>query len=184
MKEIKHKEKTIQYKLIRRKGSKKITLSVKSDGLVVVSRPWWAVESLAFNFLREQLEWVYKKTKHLENVDPNLTTRDREHFLKYKEEGRDLTEKKLQQFNFHYNFEYKKVSIRSQTSRWGSCSSKGNLNFNYKIVFLPSELQDYLIVHELAHLKEMNHGPRFWKVMSETIENPKQLAKKLKTFDF
>ena len=180
MKEIQYKGNTIQCKLVRRKGSKRVTLSVRSDGCVVVSRPWWVRESFAVRFIEEQLEWIHTKTKKFKTIDPNLTTQDRDHYLKYKEQARTLCKRKLKHFNQHYNFEYKKVAIRSQVSRWGSCSSKKNLNFNYKILFLPEDLQDYLIVHELAHLKEMNHGPRFWSVVAETIPNPKQKAKQLR----
>lgn len=180
MKEIQYKGDTIQCKLVRRKGSKRVTLSVRSDGCVVVSRPWWVRESFALRFIEEQLEWIYAKTKSLETRDPNLTTLDRGHYLKHKEQARELVHAKLEQFNSYYNFTYHEVSIGAQRSRWGSCSSKKNLNFNYKILFLPEELQDYLIVHELAHLKEMNHGPRFWSVVAETIPNPKQKAKQLR----
>jgi len=180
VKEIIYKGKTIQYKLVRRKGSRRVTLSVRINGLVVVSRPWWMRESLAHRFVLDQIEWIYTKTKSFETVDTNLATLDRSHYLQHKEHSRDLVHKKLEYFNTHYNFEYHNVSIGAQTSRWGSCSSKKNLNFNYKILFLPEELQDYLIVHELVHLKEMNHGPQFWAVVSETIVDAKEKAKQLR----
>jgi predicted metal-dependent hydrolase len=65
-------------------------------------------------------------------------------------------------YNEHYHFRYNRVSIKMQISRWGSCSRYGNLNFNYGLINLPQELADYVVVHELCHLKEMNHGPKFW----------------------
>lgn len=66
---------------------------------------------------------------------------------------------------------YNKLAIRNQRSRWGSCSSKKNLNFNYRILDLPPELQDYVIVHELCHLKELHHRKAFWDLMKITIPN-------------
>lgn len=90
-------------------------------------------------------------------------------YMKYKEQARVLVHERLIFWNRHYGFTYGQVSIRDQKTRWGSCSKKGNLNFNYKIVFLPTELVDYLIVHELCHLKEFNHGPGFWNLVGETI---------------
>lgn len=79
-------------------------------------------------------------------------------------------------------FEYKKVFIKNIKTRWGSCSSKKNLNFSYKIVFLENEVQDYLIVHELCHLQEMNHGENFWNLVEIAIPNWKILRNKLKNF--
>lgn len=88
---------------------------------------------------------------------------------KEREDARVLVHTKLAEFNQHYNYVYNKVFIKSQRTRWGSCSSNRNLNFNYKIIYLPREAQDYLIVHELVHLKEFNHSQRFWDLVAETI---------------
>ncbi len=64
---------------------------------------------------------------------------------------------------------YSRVAIRNQRRRWGSCSSLGNLNFSYRVAFLPESLRDYVIVHELCHLKELNHGPEFWKCVQAVL---------------
>ena len=88
---------------------------------------------------------------------------NRKKYLDNKERARELILQRLEHFNSFYNFKYNIVAVRDQKTRWGSCSSKGNLNFNYKILFLDSDLADYIIVHELCHLKEMNHGANFWQ---------------------
>lgn len=96
------------------------------------------------------------------------------YFVRDKESARALVHEKLRKFNAYYCFKYKKVFIKNHTSRWGSCSKKGNLNFNYRIVHLPPDLADYLVVHELCHLKEFNHGEKFWKLVAETIPDYKK----------
>lgn len=89
----------------------------------------------------------------------------------HKEVARELVHRKLVEFNKHYQFSYKKVAIRNQRSRWGSCSKQGNLNFNYRIALLPEMLQDYIIVHELCHLRAFNHSKTFWALVAETVPN-------------
>lgn len=108
-------------------------------------------------------------------------TKTSQHYLQNKEKARTLILERLDYFNKYYDFEYNRVSIRNQRTRWGSCSSKGNLNFNYKILFLPMQLADYIIVHELCHVKELNHSKNFWSLVQKTIPDYKQYRKHVKT---
>jgi len=103
-------------------------------------------------------------------------------YIKNKERAREIVRQKLNNFNNTYGFTYNRVSIKNQRTKWGSCSSKGNLNFNYKIVFLPEHLANYLIVHELCHLKELNHSKSFWLLVEKTIPDYKKCKKELKAF--
>jgi len=98
-----------------------------------------------------------------------------------RERARALVLERLAHFNEHYRCTYHRVFIRNQRSRWGSCSSKGNLNFNYRIIFLPPEAQDYLVVHELVHLKEFNHSKKFWDLVAQTIPEYRKIASALRT---
>ncbi|KND47663.1 MAG: putative metal-dependent hydrolase [Parcubacteria bacterium C7867-006] len=101
-------------------------------------------------------------------------------YLEHKESARILATQRLEYFNQHYNLKFGKISIRNQKSRWGSCSSKGNLNFNYKIALLPSHLSDYVIVHELCHIGQFNHSQNFWDLVGETLPDYKKLVTELK----
>jgi len=94
--------------------------------------------------------------------------------------ARALVHELLVECNKHYGFLYNKVFIRNTRTRWGSCSSRGNLGFNYRIAKLPPELQRYIVVHELCHLKEFNHSPAFWKLVEEQALNWKQLRLSLR----
>ncbi len=88
-------------------------------------------------------------------------------YKRYREQARELVHARLEHFNAFYGFTYGRVSIRNQKTRWGSCSSKGNLNFSYRIIFLEPAAQDYLIIHELCHLKEFNHSKAFWDLIAQ-----------------
>ena len=100
--------------------------------------------------------------------------------IKKREQARRFVENRLSYFNKFYNFEINRIAIKNTSTRWGSCSSKRNLNFNYKIIYLKPELADYLIVHELCHLGEFNHSKRFWVLVSKTIPNYVKINKELK----
>ncbi len=76
------------------------------------------------------------------------------------------------------------IKIREYRSRWGSCNARGNITFNYRIHMLPRDLQDYIIIHELCHLQQMNHSANFWRLVETYIPDYKQLKKRLKNFDF
>ena len=75
----------------------------------------------------------------------------------------------------------RRVTIREQKTRWGSCSSKGNLNFNWKLIMAPPQVLDYVVIHELCHLKEFNHSPRFWALVEAQMPEYKSWKKWLDT---
>ena len=95
------------------------------------------------------------------------------HYVKHKEAARALVHARLAHWASIYNLTYKRVAIRNTRSRWGSCSKAGNLNFSYKLILLPLHLADYVIVHELCHLVEFNHSPRFWALVARTLPDYK-----------
>lgn len=90
--------------------------------------------------------------------------------------------KRVEDFSSEYEFNYNTVKIKKLTSRWGSCSSKKNLSFNLKLMYFNYEVIDYVIVHELCHLKEMNHSKKFWNLVEEIIPNYKDYRKELNIF--
>lgn len=99
---------------------------------------------------------------------------------KKKEQARRFVLNRIKYFNSFYNFKINKIFIKNQSTRWGSCSSLGNINFNYKIIYLRPALADYLIVHELCHLGELNHSKRFWDLVKKTIPDFVKINKELR----
>lgn len=101
-------------------------------------------------------------------------------YKKHKEAARALVHARLLHWNKFYGFTYNRVSIKDTCSRWGSCSKKNNLNFNYRLVLIAPDLADYVIVHELCHLKEFNHGERFWALVAEALPEYEALKRRLR----
>jgi predicted metal-dependent hydrolase len=127
---------------------------------------------------------IFSRPLRIRLTRPLFQTRSRKLYAANKEVARALVHERVKYFMEHYGLRHGisvgKISIRNQKSRWGSCSKKGNLNFNYKLVFLTPEMRDYVIVHEICHIKEFNHGRGFWALVAETVPDWKKLRKALR----
>ncbi len=86
----------------------------------------------------------------------------------YRRQARTIITERLVYWNTQYGFTYQRVAIKEQKTRWGSCSRKGNLNFNWRLLLAPLSILDYVVIHELCHLKEQNHAPRFWALVAQS----------------
>ncbi|MDZ7611805.1 MAG: M48 family metallopeptidase [Candidatus Moranbacteria bacterium] len=180
-KEIKLDGENLRCFFRRKRGLNALRISVNSRGEVSVSYPWWIGERKAENFLLEKKDWIKKQLEKVQSEqDRLLNWGGRAEYLRNKENARMLVYRRLIHYNQFYGFEYRRIAIRDQRTRWGSCSTKRHLNFNYRIIFLPDELVDYLIVHELCHLGEMNHSKRFWELVGKTIADYKRHSRKLR----
>lgn len=124
--------------------------------------------------------WFRKKVTTTRRQRRRATSSSR-HYELHKERARELVHARLTHWNQFYGLIYKRVAIRNQRSRWGSCSTKGNLNFNYRLIFLPESLVDYIIVHELCHLRHFNHGTEFWLEIEKTIHDYRERKAELHT---
>ncbi|MHB8442860.1 MAG: M48 family metallopeptidase [Patescibacteria group bacterium] len=170
----------IDYFLKRNKRAKRIIVYIKKGGLVFVTIPYFVKEGTEEEFLKRKYKWIIKtkgKYKREEFTKDGIHLDDT--VINYRKEALNLVNMRIKYFNSFYNFKFKNIRIKNQESRWGSCSTLGNLNFNWKIVLLPQSLSDYIIVHELCHLKEMNHQDKFWNLVSLTIPEYKKLKRDL-----
>ncbi|MEI8343953.1 MAG: M48 family metallopeptidase [Candidatus Moraniibacteriota bacterium] len=172
----------IEYTVRKHRTAKRLKLAIYCDGNCVVTLPWRMGFLSADEFIRKNAEWVLEKMKAMKKIGRNslFARHDHVEYLKLKEHAREMVAKRLDKFNAIYGFKYKGVAIRNQKTRWGSCSSKGNLNFNYKILLLPQRHADYIIVHELCHLKEFNHSKRFWNLVAQTIPEYEKIVEQLR----
>lgn len=171
---------TISIQFRKSTRARRLRIAVKPTGEVVVTIPRRVSERLAQRFVREHATWIQQAVKKVSARRVDLPwTGTRTEYVAHKERARDLITQKLQHFNEHYGFSYRSISVRNQRTRWGSCSRRGRLNFNYRIAFLPDELVNYIIVHELCHLKEMNHSRQFWTLMQRALPNATTLRRSL-----
>jgi len=99
----------------------------------------------------------------------------------YKEQAKSFLPKRTGELAELHSFQYASVKINSAKTRWGSCSSKKNINYSWRIMLFEKDLIDYVIIHELAHTKELNHSPRFWKTVQDALPNYAERRRRIKT---
>lgn len=160
----------IEYTVRASPRARRLRLTVDCAEGVVITAPVFMRPGRAEEFIRQKAAWVIKILKVL-----------REQTIRLPLSGSGLTEAEARQqalslatgrlshWNQFYRFFYNRIFIKTYKRKWGSCSRQRNLNFNYRIIFLPPELADYIIVHELCHLGEMNHSRRFWNLVAKTM---------------
>ena len=174
---------TITYSVRSSARAKRLRITVHDDGTVVVTKPRLVALGLIDTFVQKHAPWIKEKIAHFAKKPAKILGKySRRDFYAHKERARALVTERIAYFNQYYAFSYGAVRIGNQRSRWGSCSSKKNLNFNYKIVFLPQPLQDYVIVHELCHLQELNHGKQFWDLVAQQIPDHMSRRKELRKY--
>lgn len=172
----------IEYHLIR-SDRRSIGIEVDREGKVTVRAPYSCEKKRIDRFLLEKENWIRQKVK-LQKENAMKWQEKREMPEAEKKYYRNLAREVLGARTGYYarkmGVTYGRISIREQKTRWGSCSSAGNLNFNWKLVLMPPELLDYVVVHELAHRKEMNHSPRFWAIVERELPDYCNRREKLK----
>ena len=148
------------YSIIRSQR-KTIAIQITAEGKVVVRCPHRTTVATVEAFLREKSDWIHahlRKKAALPPAEP-YTNAQRQALG---ERTKVLLEQRLPALAKKVGVTFHNVTVRAQRTRWGSCSSKGNLNFNCLLALVPPEVFDYVVVHELCHLREMNHSPKFW----------------------
>ena len=173
---------------IIRSSRRTLSLQVRPDGQVIVRAPHHVTLQEISSFVRKNSrvwrcsaqELFLEKEKELNAASPvqPLTMED---IQKLADEALRVIPGRVAHYASLVGVTYGRITVRNQKTRWGSCSSKGNLNFNCLLMLAPPEILDYVVVHELCHRKQMNHSPKFWAEVAAVIPDYKTREKWLKT---
>ena len=168
---------TVKY--IGNNRAKRIIISIKPEYVRVVIPKRQSFKN-AQKFVESRLDWI-KTNKQSMNVQlekkRNLPEIDRK-------VARKILCRRIGELAQLHNFVYNRVSIRKQKTRWGSCSTKNNINLNANLLHLPPELMDYVLLHELVHTRVKNHSNDFWDELETVVPNARQVDRRLKDYQY
>lgn len=168
---------------IRRSRRRTMSLEVTPDGRVLVRAPYGMPEAEIRRFVAQKADWIQnhvdkamERNRQLSRLR-KLTPDDLQVLA---DQALEILPKKVAYYARIMGVTYGRITIRNQRSLWGSCSAKGNLNFNCLLMLTPEEVQDYVVVHELSHRREMNHSERFWRQVEAILPDYREARKWLK----
>jgi len=164
---------------IKNNRAKRIVISIKPK-FVRVTVPRRQTLKDAQKFVEQKIDWI---KKHLKNMEL-LLKKNKKLPLIIKKDAREILERRLAELAQLHNFQYNRVSIRNQQTRWGSCSSKDNISLNMKLLHLPNQLIDYILLHELVHTRVKNHSKDFWNELETIVPNARMMDNKLREYQY
>lgn len=169
---------------VKRSSRRSIGLEVKETGRVLARIPMGLSDRELKAFIQNHEKWIISKLDFLrqQNKENTKVAAPPLQGLTAKDQA-DIKNKiavRVQYYGKIMGVTWGRITVRNQKTRWGSCSAKGNLNFNYQLYYLEPELLDYVVVHELAHRRHMNHSPEFWREVERYCPNYKEYRKRLK----
>lgn len=169
----------ISYEIIRSRR-RTLALQVTREGRVVVRAPLRYPADRIEAFVRQHEPWLQKKLSEQKERGSALPVLSREEEYACREQARQVLGEKTAYYARRMGVTYGRISIRGQKTRWGSCSAKGNLNYNWKLMLCPEKVQNYVVVHELAHRREMNHSKAFYRIVEEILPDYRDSIRWLK----
>ena len=171
-----------QVLLERSKRAKHINISVKPFKGVRVAVPYGVSFDKVKQVAQSKRSWIQKHLDKMKQVE-----QEHEAFTKYsieidRAEARKILVNRLNELCEQHGFSYNKVFMRNQKTRWGSCSAKNNINLNMKLVWLPDDMIDYVLLHELVHIRIKNHTNAFWAELNRLVWDAKGMSKRLNEY--
>lgn len=171
---------------IIRSSRKTLAIEIRPDMRVIVRAPYQASGSYIEQSITDRTDWIVEHLRKLEQKNRQCNDAlpvkklSNDELKKLADKACSYIPGRVAHFAPLVGVTYGRITIRNQRTRWGSCSSKGNLNFNWRLIFAPEEVVDYIVVHELAHRKEMNHSRAFYNVVASVLPDYKVQEKWLK----
>lgn len=164
------------YRIIR-SSRKTIAIEIRPDGQVIIRAPGRMSAVKIRQFVAQKQSWIQKHMPVQGEALPKFTDQELQQLAL---EAKQKIPPRVTYYAQHMGVSYGRISVRAQRTRWGSCSGKGNLNFNCLLALVPGEVLDYVVVHELCHRIQMDHSPQFWAQVAAVLPDYEDCRKWLK----
>lgn len=164
--------------------ARRVRMTITAQGVTLVV-PKHVSVTRAEAFMKEKASWL-RKHIHAQKMrsKPKPSFDQIGSYDDYKDAAYQYISDKVKHYGTFYCVTYESIRIKNQKTLWGSCSRKGNLNFNYRIMLLPEILREYIVVHEVCHLLEFNHSQKFWNLVALQIPNYRTCVQELKAYAY
>ena len=156
----------IEYQPQKRKT---LSITIKPNGHLQIKAPEGMSEQEIERFLRQKQFWIYKQAKRVAEKQKNRKEYSEQEKQVLKEKARRILTERTEYYKQILNVDYTKIRIAEQKTRWGSCSGRGVISYNWRLILMPDMILDYVVVHELCHLIEMNHSKAFWNLVGTVL---------------
>ncbi len=175
---------SVAYTVRRHKRAKRLRISVYHDTKVVVTAPRWVTHRSIEKFVLSKKDWIKEQRAYFRKKIPldKKSGIAQPSYAACKARATKFITRRVEWWAEQHGFRYNRISVKHTTSQWGSCSSDKNLSFTYKLLFLPRPIADYVIVHELCHLRHMDHSPAYWKQVERIMPDYKKRREALKQY--
>jgi predicted metal-dependent hydrolase len=156
----------LEIDFVRHPRARRYVIRVRPDGSVRVTVPRWGSKRHAELFAEQQAQWIERQRRHVEDQRQTAAERSPAELKELRAVALRKLPHRVRELADRHGLVVAKVSVRNQQWRWGSCSPKGHICLNWRLVLMPDTVRDYVIIHELMHLRRLDHSPTFWKLVA------------------
>lgn len=166
--------------VLERSDRKTLSIGIREDGTLLIKAPYQMQQKVIDRFVAQKRFWIYKQVQRMENNRRNQVIYSKEQEKELRQQARKRLTERTDYYKTILGVDYSRIRIADQKTRWGSCSSTGTISYNWHLVLLPDAILDYVVVHELCHLRQMNHSKDFWNLVESILPDYRSRRKWLK----
>ena len=165
---------------IRHPTARRYVICVRPDGSVRVTVPRWGSRRHAELFAEQHHHWIERQRAQLRTSAQHRPTYTPEAIRAFRRRAAQELPERLRRLAEHHGLTVARISVRNQRSRWGSCSPTGHISLNWRLVLMPDAVREYVLIHELMHLRRLDHSRHFWRLVAHACPGYEQARRWLR----